>query len=359
MWSRNDDKCLNCGTISIKHLAKGLCKKCYSLNNERKQNKIGRHKRGVAVKLLTKEKLIELYVKKKLSLGDIGKLVGTSRTNVHTKLKQFHIPVRDRVESRAIALDNGKIQYYFTNENGATEKKTLRKVRFNKTFFTRWSKEMAYVLGVIYTDGTLRLDIRQNSQMGSLSIFQKEKELLEKVLTLMECEVNIVTKTRREYNNVVRGEGYRFGIVNNLLYKQLIDLGVTPNKSLILKFPNIPKEYARHFIRGCWDGDGTVYIEKRNGHLKSSFICGSLNFIKMLLQYLEDAGLSKRKLYTDTRSKGGNTSYYFRYATKDSIKLFHYLYRDVTESQYLKRKYSIFFNYLNNSKILNSNYPVN
>ncbi len=359
MWSRNYDKCINCETISIKHIAKGLCKKCYRYNNERKQNKIGWHKRGVAVKLLTKEKLIELYVEKQLSLGDIGKLVGTSRSNVHTKLKKYQIPTRDRAESRAIALERGKIQYYFINEDGATEKKILRKVRFNETFFTRWSKEMAYVLGAIYTDGNLSLDVRQNSQMGTLSFFQKEKELLEKVLTLMECNVNIIKKTRREYNNVVRGEGHRFGIVNNLLYKQLIDLGVTPNKSLILEFPNIPKEYARHFIRGCWDGDGTVYIEKRNGHLKTSFVCGSLKFIKTLMQYLEDAGLSKRKLYTDTRSKGGNTSYYFRYATKDNIKLFHYLYHDVTESQYLKRKYDIFVNYLNNSKILNNNYPVN
>lgn len=346
MWSRNYNECINCGKTSVRHLAKGLCVKCYSRNNEKKQNKIGMHKRGVVVKLLTREKLTDLYVKRKLSLGDIGKLVGTSRTNVHTKLRQFNIPARDRAESRAIALNSGKIQYNFTNIDGEIERKKLQKVRFNENFFAKWSKEMAYVLGVIYTDGSLRLDIRKYSQMGCLSIFQKEKELLEKVLTLMECDVNIVTRKRKEYNNVVKGEGHSFSIGNNLLYKQLTELGVTPNKSLTLEFPNIPKEYARHFIRGCWDGDGTVYIEKRNGHLKTAFVCGSLSFVKILMQYLEDAGLSKRKLYSDTRSKGGNTSYYFRYATKDSIKLFRFLYHDVTENQYLKRKYDIFANYL-------------
>jgi len=35
-----------------------------------------------------------------------------------------------------------------------------------------------------------------------------------------------------------------------------------------MAFPKIPDEYIRHFVRGCWDGDGTVYIEKRNGNLK-------------------------------------------------------------------------------------------
>ncbi len=272
MWSRNFNECINCGTTSVKHLAKGLCVRCYSRINEKKQNKIAKHKRGVAVKLLTKEKLIDLYITRRFSLGEIGKLVGTSRTNVHTKLKQFNIPTRDRAESRTIALDSGKIQYNFTNTEGETE--------------------------------------------------------------------------RKKYNNVVKGEGYSFSIGNNLLYKQLTELGVTPNKSLILEFPSIPREYARHFIRGCWDGDGTVYIEKRNGHLKTAFVCGSLSFIKRLMQYLEDAGLSKRKLYSDTRSKGNNTSYYFRYATKDSIRLFQFLYHDVTEDQYLKRKYDIFSNYL-------------
>jgi len=36
-----------------------------------------------------------------------------------------------------------------------------------------------------------------------------------------------------------------------------------------------------------------------------------------------------------------------RYGTNDSIKLFHYLYEGVSESQYLKRKYEVFKNYLN------------
>ena len=38
--------------------------------------------------------------------------------------------------------------------------------------------------------------------------------------------------------------------------------GMVPKKSLILKFPDtgiVPEELQRHFIRGYFDGDGTVF----------------------------------------------------------------------------------------------------
>ncbi|MBM2834157.1 MAG: endonuclease [Candidatus Brocadiaceae bacterium] len=154
----------------------------------------------------------------------------------------------------------------------------------------------------------------------------------------------------QNYENTTAGEMHYFHINCDKLFEQLVKLGLTPNKSLSMKFPEIPDEYMRHFIRGCWDGDGTVYIERRNGNLKTSFISGSIEFIKVLKEHLRKQALSEVTLYEDRRSKKGNVSYYFRYGTKDSIKLFHYLYDGVSESQYLKRKYEVFRNYLDRDK---------
>ena len=72
MWSRKFEKCINCGTTEIKHLAKGLCRKCYALNTEAEHKKHQRHKRGVADNFLTRKKLYELYIEKGMSLTDIG-----------------------------------------------------------------------------------------------------------------------------------------------------------------------------------------------------------------------------------------------------------------------------------------------
>ena len=210
---------------------------------------------------------------------------------------------------------------------------------------------MAYVLGLIYTDGTILRHKRKRQEVfGILEFAQKERELLEKVLKLMCCNAKIRYIKQRKYVNTTAGELYFFSITNNILYEQLTKLGLTPNKSLSMKFPEIPDEYIRHFIRGCWDGDEAVYIEKKNGNLKSAFVCGSIEFITVLKEHLHKQGLTEVTLYEDKRSKKGNVSYYFRYGTKDSIKRFHYLYDGVPESQYLKRKYEVFRSYLDRNK---------
>ncbi|TVL99685.1 MAG: hypothetical protein CV087_17205 [Candidatus Brocadia sp. WS118] len=357
MWSIKYDKCVKCGTTNLEHVAKGLCRKCYTLKIEAEHKNHKINKRGISAAFLTKERLTELYTDKQLSLSDIGRIADCTRHTVYFHIKKFKIKLRDKAEARTIALDKGKIKYSSINCDGEIEEKTRSKVHFNENFFSKWSNEMAYVLGLIYTDGNidpgmLNDPIRKTTlRIGRLTFAQREKELVEKFLNLIGSDSKILYRRRAKYENTTAGELYYFHINCDKYFEQLVKLGLTPNKSLSMKFPEIPDEYVRHFIRGCWDGDGSVYIEKRNGNLKTSFVCGSYEFIKALVEYLHKQGLSAVKLYEDRRSKKGNVSYYFRYGTKDSVKLFHYLYDGVPESQYLKRKYEIFKSYLDRNKI--------
>ncbi|MCH8904812.1 MAG: hypothetical protein IIA45_12975 [Bacteroidetes bacterium] len=109
MWSRKFEKCINCGTREVNHVAKGLCRRCYTLKTEANHKNFERHRRGVADEFLTRERLYELYVEKQFSLTDIGKLAGCTRVNVHYKLQKFGIDARSKTEVRTIALDRGKI----------------------------------------------------------------------------------------------------------------------------------------------------------------------------------------------------------------------------------------------------------
>jgi len=198
---------------------------------------------------------------------------------------------------------------------------------------------MAYVLGFIFADGSLSEGKRRHprskttSRCPACTITQDSPEILGKIKALMSCNKRLYKR-----KNWPRGYLYVLQVDNEEIYEDLLKLGLTPAKSKIVKFPEIPPEYIHHFIRGCWDGDGSVYPNPSHKKIAASFVSGSEEFIEKMLFHLEKAGLPKRKIYKDKRVEG----YYFKFGKKDSIKLFHYLYDSVDSSMYLERKYKIF-----------------
>ena len=153
----------------------------------------------------------------------------------------------------------------------------------------------------------------------------------------MGCNTKLFYHKKAVYKSGIAGEGHWFNINNEKIYDDLIGLGLTPRKSLTLKFPEIPPIFVRHFIRGCWDGDGSFYYEKATGAFGASYLSGSLEFIECMLAELYKAGLSKRTIH---KSKTSGV-YSSDFTGEDCIKLYHYLYDSVPESQYLTRKHDL------------------
>ena len=192
---------------------------------------------------------------------------------------------------------------------------------------------MAWVLGVIYTDGCL------NKPSGAVkfrvTIAQKEPELLEKVLSLLKSNERIIFTPKRG----IAGALHTIKFDNEIIYTDLQRLGLTPAKSLTLQFPSMPPDCVRHFIRGCWDGDGSVYWQADRTPC-ASYVSGSKDFIEQLVGHLVNLGLPDRTIYNSERSK--NPSYYFRYTRLQCVELYHVLYDDIDSSMYLSRKHDIF-----------------
>ena len=340
-WSKKFDCCVKCGTTKEKHSSRGFCRNCYDKASELKHKDVNRiRKYGNSSSILTRDYLIDNYVTKQNSLADIAKSSNCSRQYVHKKIVSFGIPLRDKSTSRIIAQERGKVVRENVSYPGTGTYVTLRNVEVNEEFFKTWNPEMAYVLGIIYTDGNLFIRNQgPSSKVYLLSIAQKETELLEKVLSLMQCNAKLMYSKRRVYKDTVAGELYKMTISNKKIYHDLEKIGLTPDKSNSIDFPVIPEEHVRHFMRGCWDGDGSVYIEKRNNTIKASFTSGSLKFIEGMVAKLEKAGFLRVKIYSIKRK---NISYYFRITGQQVKYLYHYLYNDVPETQYLKRKYNLF-----------------
>lgn len=118
-------------------------------------------------------------------------------------------------------------------------------------------------------------------------------------------------------------------------------------KSLILKFPNysiLPRRLHRHFIRGYFDGDGTICETHYKSKITPRFSLISTE------QFLDRAYSQFFKLLGFTKPKyGRNGEAYFIYYTchKRLNILFNKLYKDSTI--YLERKYIKFIAVLGQS----------
>jgi predicted DNA-binding protein YlxM (UPF0122 family) len=269
---------------------------------------------------LTKDKFVNLYISDRKSLEDIAKIYKVSRVAVYKKLKKYGIIQRSKSEARIEAQKQGKLpqQFFDINEN----------------FFSSWSPEMAYVLGLIITDGCI-------SKTGTVSLSMNDKELLEKVKEVMG------SKHKIELSKYQKGL-YCFHFSREKLVRDLDKHCVVPRKSLVVKFPEIPQAYLPDFIRGVFDGDGSVFFDKRRPKfvLRSKFVSSSEAFIEGLQMSLESLGMPKRTIYRQKTKNGW--SYMFIYDHKDSVQLFNILYKNTQHGLFLERKYNRFIEGLKN-----------
>ncbi len=212
----------------------------------------------------------------------------------------------------------------------------------NEEFFSNWGQEMAYVLGYIYADGSIYPSVRGSyfnvTSIDRSTIFKIKKWLKSK---------HIIQKKKSTWSN---GKiQYVLKIGNKKVYQSLENLGLHPSKSLSIKFPkNIPEKYLSHFIRGYLDGDGCVYFEMAKGktkkliikRLSTIFTGGSKIFLENL-----NFILGRKLLLNQAKIYKGKRSFQLRYSTGDSIKLFKFLYKDVNNQVYLRRKFDVFLKY--------------
>lgn len=187
---------------------------------------------------------------------------------------------------------------------------------------------MAYVLGLIVTDGCI-------SKTGRISLSMNDKELLEKVRKVMGSAHRIEPSKYQE-------KLYIFHFAREKLVKDLEKLCVVPRKSLIVKFPEVPQAYLPDFIRGLFDGDGSVLFKKesKNFPLVTKFFSGSKDFIERLETKLQELGMPKRKIYQQKTKNG--FCYTIVYGHINSQKLFEILYKDTQNGLFLERKYKRF-----------------
>lgn len=227
---------------------------------------------------------------------------------------------------------------------GKLKKKLRKKISHKKAvmakedFFETWSPKMAYVLGYFAADGCMFVNPRGSKYV---SFSSTDWEILEKVKRLLRSKHKISVKKR--YNKNWK-DSYFIQIGSKKMYDDLLKLGFMPKKENRLRFPDTPKEYINHFVRGYFDGDGSVmygYFKRKDrnnnitSYLSTCFAHANLSFLKKLSEVLRNnAGLEGG--YLDKKSK------HLNYSKLDSKRLFDYIYNGASKAQYLERKYNKF-----------------
>ena len=199
-----------------------------------------------------------------------------------------------------------------------------RKYFFNERFFeTIDSQEKAYLLGFLYADG----NISNNKYYINIDLAEYDKEILD--MFIKELNYNIYPKlNEREINS---NKYLKLSIGSKAMCTDLIKIGCTPNKTLQLCYPKIDDKYHRHFIRGYFDGDGTVTRNKDRCYIKITSTKLFLNKIYFILN--KELNININKLIKSNKIYNLSLS-----SINDTIKFYNYIYKNA--NLFLKRKYN-------------------
>src|SRR5579859_2720079 len=235
--------------------------------------------------------IIKLY-NLKFNTHQIAHQFNCSPTFIVNVLKKYNIPRR---------LSSTYKSKYIINDN---------------FFDTIDTEEKAYILGFLYADGNNY--VNNNCYEVSINLVEEDKSILEEILRLLSPDNKL---KKISFKNKNWKNQYRLCIKNKKISDQLTQLGCVPNKSLTLTFPEwlTNKELQRHFIRGYFDGDGSIYSKKPKitGQIDYGWqITSTYNFCSSIKDILENnlnihcslkkiSKCSKNQI-TTTVSVGGN-----------------------------------------------------
>lgn len=185
----------------------------------------------------------------------------------------------------------------------------------SKLLSTKWTRNLAYAIGLFTADGCLYSDRRH------LEFNSKDKEQVENFMKCLNLN-NHITKKARSKEKIKKYYRVQFGDVE--FYKFLESIGLTPRKSKLLQKLKIPKRFFPDFLRGLFDGDGCFRVfthpESRYPQIRVSFTSASLGFIRWLRRGI------KRELCINGFIEKAQRADNLIYAISDSLKLLNYMY---------------------------------
>lgn len=152
-------------------------------------------------------------------------------------------------------------------------------IECNEKFFDVTSPEMAWVLGLVFSDGNL--SDSQSGRRARLSIKSIDYQLLDTVKHISENGCGIYKDGITSSGNEI----YRLEWSHPQIISSIQRWGIVPRKTLNSGFPSaLPKGMWSDFIRGLFDGDGCVHLSmdkrRKSSYLRQCCFLGTQDLLR-------------------------------------------------------------------------------
>lgn len=262
--------------------------------------------------------IVDMYDNKKMSTVKIGNEFNCGHKTIARVLEKYGIK----------RVGNGQRKYFFDEHY----------------FDVIDTQNKAYILGFLFADGNNML----SKGTISISLKEEDKNILEKMRQELKLEKPLVYKdnSKDNHNGYISKNAWLLICHSSYMCSKLNDIGLVPNKSLVVQFPNISKEYMTHFIRGYYDGNGSIYhtIKNENNHQVIVTITSTDKFCNTLSEICTKELDIYCPVY-DASNHNGITKVFTLSGRNKCKKFLDWIYQDA--EMYLQRKYDRYIDYYN------------
>lgn len=233
------------------------------------------------------ETIIDMYVNQRMTTVDIARVLNCNNTSVGKLLAKNGIPriyhggsnrfskedkatMKDLYEQGYTTIEIGKMFHccdntvakYIREQDGSLRRGVRRScVKHHDYFHCIDTPAKAYFLGWMITDGCV-VDPGESrpdrAPIISIELHERDKYIIE--LFAMELgadkeKVHIHEKKHHAY----------FRFASQEMADDLAQYGVVFRKSMMNYMPKISEDLMPHLLRGMFDGNGTITLDKRHG----------------------------------------------------------------------------------------------
>ena len=305
----------------------------------------------------TKEKIVEDYIKNNLKLTEIfekyhtsyktvSKILDESGIDHSRKTRKKNIP--NSKNRRILSCEEESLICKIYSETGRVAdcqkelhcgqdvvKRCLQKYGLHRTqseairqspqnqrkypvkdeYFDSESNRMAYILGFLAADGCVRKDTNE-IKIGVSSVDKDFLELLRNEIGGQPIKTYV---TQKGFSNS------NFVFTSKHIKDKLAEYNIVPNKTFSFTFPQkLAKEYWIDFIRGYFDGDGSVSTAGKNA-IRFQIGSATKDVLETIINFFyEEYNISKPSIMT--RTTGKTPFYYFQYSSVPTRQIFDILY---------------------------------